>query len=111
MDGLVASLAVIGYRFLVPFLILRYPLAGIFLAIAADASDAMIFEATGWGLFGGGANYSYWDKALDIWFLFSLDGCQKAASWLGTDLETVGSYYLHRGYPQNRPGDGDALAV
>jgi len=47
MDGLVASLVVIGYRFLVPFLILRYPLAGIFLAIAADASDAMIFEATG----------------------------------------------------------------
>ncbi|KKW31176.1 MAG: hypothetical protein UY75_C0014G0001 [Parcubacteria group bacterium GW2011_GWC2_52_8c] len=70
MDGLVASLVVIGYRFLVPFLILRYPLAGIFLAIAADASDAMIFEATGWGLFGGGANYSYWDKALDIWYLF-----------------------------------------
>ena len=70
MDGFAVSLIVISYRFLVPFTILRYPLVGIFLAIAADASDAMIFEATGWGLFEGGSNYSYWDKALDIWYLF-----------------------------------------
>lgn len=70
MDGFTISLIVIGYRFLAPFTILRWPLFGIFLSIAADASDVMIFEATGWGLFGGGLNYSYWDKALDIWYLF-----------------------------------------
>lgn len=70
MDGFFISLVVIGYRFLVPFTILKWPLAGILLSIAADASDAMIFEATGWGLFGGGSNYSYWDKTLDIWYLF-----------------------------------------
>ena len=66
------SLIVIGYRILVPFTMLRWPVAGIFLAIIADASDAMIFEATGWGLFGGqgGINYSYWDKGLDLWYLF-----------------------------------------
>jgi len=51
MDGFVVSLIVIGYRFFVPFTILRWSLAGIFLSIAADASDAMIFEATGWGLY------------------------------------------------------------
>ena len=70
MDGFAVSVVVIGYRLLAPLAILRWPLAGIFLAIAADASDVMIFEKTGWGLFGGGANYSYWDKSLDIWYLF-----------------------------------------
>lgn len=69
MDGFAASLIVIGYRLLAPLTILRWPLAGILLAIVADTSDAMVFEKTGWGLFAGSAGYSYWDKGLDIWYL------------------------------------------
>lgn len=70
MDGTLASLIVIGYRILVPLTMFRWPLAGIFLADAADASDAMVFEKTGWGLFSGSHGYTEYDKALDIWYLF-----------------------------------------
>lgn len=68
MDGYVASLIVIGYRLLVPVSILFWPLGGFFASMLADASDAMVLERTGWGLFGGN-RYQFWDKGLDLWFL------------------------------------------
>jgi len=70
MDGMTASILIIALRIVVPVTILRWPLAGIFLAIAADASDVMVLQATGWGVFeGGGTIYSYFDKSLDLWYL------------------------------------------
>ncbi|MEK7638305.1 MAG: hypothetical protein AAB375_02690 [Patescibacteria group bacterium] len=69
MDGFTTSLIVIGYRLLLPLTILRWPLGGYIAAMLADASDAMVFEVTGWGLFSGSIGYSHWDKGLDIWYL------------------------------------------
>ena len=62
------SILVILARLLVPFSIFRWPLAGIFLSIAADASDVMIFEITGYGFFDG--IYHHLDKVFDIYYLF-----------------------------------------
>ncbi len=70
MDGYTASLIVIAYRLLAPLTIMRWPFAGYVLCMLADASDAMVFEKTGWGLFQGNVGYTEWDKALDIWYLF-----------------------------------------
>lgn len=70
MDGFTASLIVIAYRAALPLTILRWPLAGYIACMLADASDAIVFEATGWGLFQSSTGYTEWDKALDIWYLF-----------------------------------------
>ena len=65
MDGYTASIIVVGYRFLIPLTILRWPLAGYLLSMVADASDAMVLQsATSWGLFSGSVGYSHWDKGL-----------------------------------------------
>jgi hypothetical protein len=69
MDGFTLSLIVVAYRFLIPLLVLRWPLGGYLLAMLADASDAMVLQGSDWGLFGGDHGYSNWDKALDLWML------------------------------------------
>ncbi len=68
MSGEIASLAIVLVRLAVPFSIFRWPLAGILLSIAADASDVMVFEVTGYGFFGG--VYHHLDKIFDIYYLF-----------------------------------------
>lgn len=68
ISGDIVSILVILARLLAPFAIFRWPLAGILLAIAADASDVMIFEVTGYGFFDG--IYHRLDKILDIYYLF-----------------------------------------
>lgn len=69
IDPNITTIFVILLRFLVPFTILRWPLAGTILAILADTSDIMIFEAQGYG-FLEGIPYHYLDKIFDIWALF-----------------------------------------
>lgn len=68
ISGDVASVLIILLRLIVPFSILRWPLAGISLSIAADASDVMVFEVTGYGFFDG--IYHRLDKILDVYYLF-----------------------------------------
>lgn len=68
MNGEIASIVIVLVRLLVPFSMFRWPLAGILLSIAADASDVMIFEVTGYGLFDG--IYHHLDKIFDIYYLF-----------------------------------------
>lgn len=68
MSGEVASLAIVLVRLAAPFSILRWPLAGILLSIAADASDVMVFEVTGYGFFDG--IYHHLDKIFDLYYLF-----------------------------------------
>lgn len=68
ISGDVAAIIVIIVRGLVPFLILRWPLAGILLAIVGDISDIMIFEAFGRG-FLEVFPYHNIDKVFDIWYL------------------------------------------
>lgn len=69
VPGDYASIFVILVRTFVPFLILRWPLAGTLLAILADTSDIMIFEKFWYG-FLSGIPYIYIDKAFDMWALF-----------------------------------------
>ena len=69
VGGDFAVLFVILFRGLVPFVILRFPLLGGFLAIFADTIDIMIFESLGYG-FLEGISYSYIDKPFDMWYLF-----------------------------------------
>lgn len=68
ISGDTISILVILARLLVPFAMFRWPLAGILVAIAADASDVMIFEVTGYGFFD--RIYHRLDKILDIYYLF-----------------------------------------
>lgn len=68
MSGEFVSVIIVLLRLVVPFSILRWPLAGILLSIAADASDVMIFEVTGYGFFDG--IYHRLDKVFDIYYLF-----------------------------------------
>ena len=68
MDASSVSVLVVLMRLVVPLSIFRWPLAGILLSIAADASDVMIFEVTGYGFFGG--MYHHLDKVFDIYYLF-----------------------------------------
>lgn len=67
-EAVAASVIVIALRLVAPLAILRWPLAGMLLAIAADASDVMIFEVTGYGIFVG--IYHRLDKVFDIYYLF-----------------------------------------
>lgn len=69
MSGEVASILIILLRLVVPFSILKFPLAGIFLSIAADAADVMTFEKTGYGYFRPDF-YHRIDKFFDIYYLF-----------------------------------------
>jgi len=61
--------AVVLVRLLVPFTILRWPLAGVFVSIIADAADIMVFEKMG----GPGPirweDYHLLDKFLDTYYL------------------------------------------
>jgi len=56
-------------RLLVPFTILRWPLAGTILAILADSADVMIFDYFDYG-FLSGIQYHILDKIFDMWQLF-----------------------------------------
>lgn len=58
---------VLALRLVVPFSILRWPLAGMFFSIVADALDVMIFDKFG-GKFWSD-NYHADDKVLDIYYL------------------------------------------
>lgn len=69
IDPNITSVFVILLRLLVPFTILRWPLAGTILAILADTSDIMIFERFGYG-FLSGIEYHFIDKVFDMWALF-----------------------------------------
>ena len=69
VDPNLTSIIVILLRLLVPFTILRWPLAGTILAILADTSDIMIFEGFGYG-FLSSIPYQYLDKVFDMWTLF-----------------------------------------
>jgi len=69
IDPNITSVIVILLRLLVPFTILRWPLAGTILAILADSSDIMIFEGFGYG-FLSSIPYHYLDKVFDMWQLF-----------------------------------------
>lgn len=63
---MVIFVLVVGARFLVPFLIPRFPLSAIIAALIIDAADQTIFEKfTGLDL----TNYQSYDKALDIFYL------------------------------------------
>lgn len=61
--------AVVLTRLVVPFTILRWPLAGVFVSIVADAADIMVFEKMG----GPGPirweDYHLLDKFLDTYYL------------------------------------------
>ena len=69
VSGDFAAVFVILLRTLVPFTILRWPLAGTILAILADTSDIIIFEAFWYG-FLDGIPYHILDKVFDMWALF-----------------------------------------
>ena len=61
---------VVLLRFFIPFTILRFPLLGGILALLADATDIMIFEAFGYGSFLSNFSYHSFDKVFDMWYLF-----------------------------------------
>ena len=63
------QIIVILLRLLVPFTILRWPLAGTILAILADTSDVLIFDYFDYG-FLSGIQYHVLDKIFDMWQLF-----------------------------------------
>ncbi|MFH1586176.1 MAG: hypothetical protein ABIB79_05400 [archaeon] len=67
MEGELASMFIILFRGLVPFLILRWPLAGALLAIVGDIIDIFIFDMFGSG-FLEGFGYHNFDKIFDMWY-------------------------------------------
>ncbi|MFY9462231.1 MAG: hypothetical protein WAP51_03460 [Candidatus Sungiibacteriota bacterium] len=60
---------VIIVRLIAPLAILRWPFWGMLAAIAADASDVMIFSKLGWGILEGRGIYHEFDKIFDIYYL------------------------------------------
>ncbi|MBI2640167.1 MAG: hypothetical protein HYW90_04770 [Candidatus Sungbacteria bacterium] len=66
---MITPFLIIGIRILIPFAIPRWPFWGMLLAVAADASDVMIFDKFGWGILGGRDIYHEFDKVLDIYYL------------------------------------------
>ena len=66
---MIVLLLVIAIRLVVPLSILRWPFWGMLLAIAADASDVMIFSKLGWGILEGRGIYHELDKIFDIYYL------------------------------------------
>ena len=67
--GELVLIIVIIVRTLVPFTILRYPLAGALLAIAGDISDVMLFERFGSGPLTDDLYHNF-DKIFDTYYLF-----------------------------------------
>ena len=64
-----AAIFVLLLRTLIPFTILRWPLAGGIASMLSDAIDVMIFEAFGAG-FLSGLSYHKYDKTFDTFYLF-----------------------------------------
>ena len=62
------DLFVAAFRFLVPLTILRWPLFGAFLTLAADTVDVFLLEGFGFG-FWTTPNYHILDKGFDTWGL------------------------------------------
>lgn len=58
-------LIVLALRLTAPVTVLRWPLAGAILAIAADAVDIIIFQLTDFPSIG----YQRTDKLLDVWYI------------------------------------------
>lgn len=69
MEGFTALIIVILIRTFVPFTLFRWPLFGAVLAILADISDVMIFEAFGSGPLEGELYHNF-DKIFDTYYLF-----------------------------------------
>ena len=68
MSGDTTLIIVIIIRALVPFIILRWPVAGALLSIMGDISDVMLFEAFGSGPLTG-KYYHNLDKFFDTYYL------------------------------------------
>ena len=66
---MIVPLLVIVIRLLAPLSILRWPFWGLLAAIAADASDVMIFSKLGWGILEDRGIYHELDKIFDIYYL------------------------------------------
>ena len=66
---MIVLLLVVVIRLVVPLSILRWPFWGMLLAIAADASDVMIFSKLGWGILDGRGIYHELDKIFDIYYM------------------------------------------
>ena len=69
IDPNITSTIVILLRTLIPFTILRWPLAGGIVALLADMTDIMIFGGFGYG-FLSDVPYHKLDKIFDMWYLF-----------------------------------------
>jgi len=65
---MIAPLLVFAIRLLIPLSIMRWPFWGMLLAIAADASDVIILDKFGWGVWDG-TNYHTLDKLFDTYYL------------------------------------------
>lgn len=63
-----ALIIVILIRLAAPMAVLRWPFWGMLIAIAADASDVMIFDLLGWGGLPD-RHYHQFDKIFDIYYL------------------------------------------
>ena len=81
------SIFIILLRLIVPLSILRWPLAGGILAMAAVASDVFVLQAFGWGLFEGDA-YHRLDKLLDTYYI-ALE-CWVVLRWKDETARNVG---------------------
>lgn len=87
-----ALFAVVAARFLVPLLIPRYPLPGVFASILVDAADESILRA----LLGTGfSGYQPYDKALDVYSL-TITMLAALRNWRSRPAVEIGRvlYYL-----------------
>jgi hypothetical protein len=79
--------SVMAIRFSVPLLILRYPLPGILVAIAADADRAILHAYTSLPL----DNYQFYDKSLDVFYL-SIAYVATLRNWRDPTAVTIGRF-------------------
>ena len=64
-EGTIVFVAVVGARFLIPLLIIRFPLPAIVAALMLDGVDQTIFQSFGYDPPG----YQGYDKAMDVYYL------------------------------------------
>jgi hypothetical protein len=85
-------IAVVGARFLVPLLIIRYPLPAIIASLILDGVDQTIFQTMGYDPPG----YQGYDKAMDVYYL-AVAYLATLRNWTSSPAFAVGRFlYFYR---------------
>src|SRR4051812_31471032 len=91
-EGTIVFVVVVGARFLVPLLIVRFPLPAIVASLVLDGVDQTIFQWFGYDPPG----YQSYDKAMDVYYL-AIASLSPMANWTSRSALGVARFlYFYR---------------